>query len=44
MDAAIRQQEINPAKLAGLFKKQFELCKVTPGQTVAIVSDMGTRR
>lgn len=44
MEAAIRTQEMNPAKLTYLFRKQFELCKVGPGQTVAIVSDLGTRR
>ena len=41
--ADIRTQTTNPAKLPELFKKQFELCKVGPGQTVAIVSDLGTR-
>ena len=44
MHAAIRTQEVNPAKLALLFRKQFELCRLGPGQTVAIVSDLGTRR
>jgi 2,5-dihydroxypyridine 5,6-dioxygenase len=44
MDAAIRTQELNPAKLAMLFRKQFELCKLKAGDTVAIVSDLGTRR
>ncbi|MGH8784975.1 MAG: hypothetical protein ACREYA_07805 [Cupriavidus necator] len=44
MHSAIRTQEVNPAKLTVLFRKQFELCKITPGQTVAIVSDLGTRR
>ena len=44
MESAIRTQEVNPAKLAQLFRKQFELCRVGPGQTVAIVSDLGTRR
>ena len=44
MESAIRTQEVNPQKLAKLFKQQFELCRVTPGQTVAIVSDLGTRR
>ncbi|MDM0108056.1 hypothetical protein QTH97_24120 [Variovorax sp. J22R24] len=44
MQAAIRTQELNPAKLISLFRKQFELCRVGPGQTVAIVSDLGTRR
>lgn len=33
----------NPAKLPQLFQKQFELCKIKPGQTIAIVSDLGTR-
>lgn len=44
MHSAIRTQELNPAKMAGLFRKQFELCKLVPGQTIAIVSDLGTRR
>jgi 2,5-dihydroxypyridine 5,6-dioxygenase len=44
MHAAIRTQEMNPAKLTGLFRKQFELCKLQAGQTIAIVSDLGTRR
>jgi len=44
MQSAIRTQELNPAKLMSLFRKQFELCRVGPGQTVAIVSDLGTRR
>lgn len=44
MQPAIRTQELNPAKLMSLFRKQFELCRVEPGQTVAIVSDLGTRR
>jgi 2,5-dihydroxypyridine 5,6-dioxygenase len=44
MESAIRTQEVNPAKLARLFRRQFELCRITAGQTVAIVSDLGTRR
>lgn len=44
MHAAIRTQEVNPARLTGLFRQQFQLCRVGPGQTVAIVSDLGTRR
>jgi 2,5-dihydroxypyridine 5,6-dioxygenase len=44
MESSIRAQEVNPAKMAMLFKKQFELCKVEQGQTVAIVSDLSTRR
>ena len=44
MEADIRSLEVNPAKLAKLFKKQFDLCNVKPEETVAIVSDLGTRR
>lgn len=42
--AAIRVQELNPAKLAGLFRKQFELCRVQASETIVLVSDLGTRR
>jgi 2,5-dihydroxypyridine 5,6-dioxygenase len=42
--ASIRVQEMNPAKLAMLYKKEFELSRITKGETVAIVSDLGTRR
>lgn len=44
MQAAIRTQQSNPAKLATLFRQQFALCRVRPGETIAIVSDLGTRR
>jgi 2,5-dihydroxypyridine 5,6-dioxygenase len=44
MHSAIRTQEINPARLTALYRQQFELCRVGPGQTVAVVSDLGTRR
>ncbi len=44
MQTAIRTQELNPGKMTALFRKQFELCKLVAGQTVAIVSDLGTRR
>ena len=37
-------QELNPAKLAQLFRKQFQLCKVEKGETIVAVSDLGTRR
>ena len=37
-------QELNPAKLALLYRKQFELCKVKKGETIAAVSDLATRR
>ena len=42
--AAIRAQEINPAKLAMLYRKQFELCAVSCGETVCCISDLTTRR
>ena len=37
-------QELNPAKLAQLYRKQFQLCDVKKGETIAAVSDLGTRR
>ena len=43
MQSAVRTPLVNPGKLTYLFRKQFELCKVGPGQTVAVVSDLGTR-
>jgi len=42
--AAIRVQELNPAKLAGLYRQELALCKVKKGETIAVVSDLGTRR
>src|SRR4249920_610390 len=42
--SALRIQELNPAKLAALYRKQFELCRVKGGETIAVVSDLGTRR
>ena len=36
--------ELNPARLATLYRREFELCKLAKGDTVAIVSDLGTRR
>ena len=44
LPAAVRSQEVNPAKLTRLFRQQFELCKVRAGETIAIVSDIATRR
>ncbi len=44
MQADFRSMEVNPAKLAMLFLQQFRLCKVKPGETIAVVSDLGTRR
>ncbi len=40
----MRSQEVNPAKLATLFRKEFELCKLAEGETVALLSDLNTRR
>ena len=44
MESAFRAQEVNPAKLAQLYRREFELCQVKKGETVAIVSDLATRR
>ena len=38
-EAGKRAQELNPASLPSLFRQQLELCRVTKGETVAIVSD-----
>ena len=42
--AAIRTSEINPAKLTRLYVEQFKLSAVKQGETIAVVSDLGTRR
>ncbi len=39
----MRPQQTNPAALATLFRKQFELCNVKPGETIALLSDLATR-
>ncbi len=44
MDASVRISELNPGKLPMLYRRQFELSKVKRGDTIAIVSDLGTRR
>jgi 2,5-dihydroxypyridine 5,6-dioxygenase len=44
LHAAFRTQEMNPGKLTELFAKQFRLCNVAKGETLACVSDLGTRR
>ncbi len=44
LPAIARVQELNPAKLGILFKKQFELCNVHQGETVMLLSDLATRR
>ncbi len=40
----MRPQEINPAKLAMLFRKEFQMCNVNQGETIAVLSDIATRR
>ncbi len=42
--AALRSIETNPAKLPHLYLEQFRLSAVKAGETIAIVSDLGTRR
>jgi len=42
--AAVRTSETNPAKLTRLYVEQFKLSAVSKGETVAVVSDLGTRR
>jgi 2,5-dihydroxypyridine 5,6-dioxygenase len=44
MQAVYRSLQVNPAKMASLFRKQFELCAVRSGETIVLVSDLGTRR
>jgi 2,5-dihydroxypyridine 5,6-dioxygenase len=40
----MRFQSLNPHKLAHLFYKEFELCNVSRGETIAILSDFASRR
>ena len=40
----MRVQETNPARLASLFRQEFELCRVRPGETIALLSDLNARR
>ena len=42
--AAIRPQEINPGLVPALFEKQLRLCRLRKGETLALVTDLGTRR
>jgi len=44
LQAAVRAPEGNPAGLAFLYRQQFELCGVKRGETIALVSDLTTRR
>ena len=40
----MRPTEINLATLATLFRKEFQLCNVKKGETIAVVSDLNARR
>ncbi len=40
----MRVQSLNPARLPTLFRKEFELCNVRSGETIALLSDLATRR
>src|SRR4051812_20268095 len=44
MDAGIRASEVNPAKLGVLYKRQLAMSRVAAGETVALVTDLATRR
>ena len=40
----MRPQILNPAKLARLFREEFELCNVRAGETIALLTDLASRR
>ena len=40
----MKPAEINLATLATLYRKEFQLCNVKKGETIAIVSDLNSRR
>ncbi|MGE3988310.1 hypothetical protein [Pseudorhodoplanes sp.] len=44
LQASVQPAEVNPAKLAMLFQREFEMSAVKGGETIALVSDLGTRR
>ena len=37
-------EAINHAKLAMLFRKEYQLCNVQKGETIVLLSDLGARR
>src|SRR5258707_6488183 len=37
-------ESINHAKLAMLFRREFQLCNVQKGETIVLLSDLGARR
>src|SRR5439155_16592347 len=43
-EMAMRPQILNPAKLASLFRAEFELCNVRAGETIALLTDLASRR
>lgn len=40
----MRAQYVNPASLAALFRKEFELCRVAKGETIVLLTELNTRR
>jgi len=40
----MRVETLNPAKLTMLFRREFGLCRVERGETIAVLSDLGSRR
>jgi 2,5-dihydroxypyridine 5,6-dioxygenase len=40
----MRTQELNPAKLPLMFRKELELCKIEPGNLIVLVTDLKTRQ
>jgi 2,5-dihydroxypyridine 5,6-dioxygenase len=43
ISAGVRHQELNPGRLTGLFLKQFQMSKVSQGETMVLLSDMTSR-
>ncbi len=44
LPAHFQSTVMNPARMTGLFRQQFEMSAVKKGETIAVVSDLGTRR
>jgi len=44
MQSAQRAQELNPAKLAILYQREFELCNVVADETIMLLTDVSTHR
>lgn len=38
------KQYLNPASLAAVFRKEFELCAVKRGETIALLTESSNRR